>query len=261
MTYEFNLVLFTVFGQLAAGIVLMIWLTGLRRYPESERRAWVAAVISGLLALVGGLPHLTSFSPVIHTLSGLGSSWMSLEILAGGIFGLLVLLRLLNVLKAALNPLLGILAIAFVLVITQIYFQNDVVPLWNTWGTIIAFLSVMLALGGVALPVLAPEVRDSGNLKICLYTFIVGVIFSSALPVFWLGSILAPVNQQILPSFTSAAICMTLTQMGAFALGGIITVAAMPKRPILAGFGAILVLVGALTGRMLFYAANIKLGI
>ena len=262
MSYEFNLVLFTVFGQLAAGLALLAWLTCLHRYPAAERRVWLAVVLSGIIALAGGLPHFTALSPMPFALAGLGSSWLSAEILAGIVFGAAVLLRVGKILKGKHNFLPGILGVVFVLLMAQVYFQNPVLPLWSTWGTILGFLAAMLVLSGAVLPILAPEARsDACFLKASLFAFLAGAIFISVLPIFWLAGVLLPLDPQILRVFVTAAVCMGLTQMAALTVGGILLAASLPNRHILAGLGACLVVAGVLVGRMLFYAAQIKIGL
>lgn len=260
MSYEYSLVIFTVLGQLAAGIALLVCLTGMRAHPEAERRAWIWVLGAGALGAVAAALHLSAFGPAPLSLSRVGSSWLSREILAGGIFGALVVLRLLNVLKAGANWLAGIAAIAFVLAMSQVYSQNVVAPLWNTWGSPISFLATMLLLGGTAILVLAPEARHDGRLTISLSASLIGGFFALALPAFWLGGMLSSLDPVLLGVFATAAAGMTLTQTACYAAGGVLMACGVARARGLLYTGFALLLLGAVVGRMLFYAANIRLG-
>ncbi len=260
LSYEFSLVFFTVFGQTAAGITLMIWLTGLRRWPAAERRAWLAALAFGIVAIIASATHLRSLLPAPYSVTGVGASWLSREILAGGIFGVLVLLRVLRVFTAGFNPVLGVLSVCFILVMAQIYFQNSIVPLWNTWGTIVVFLASMPLLGGAGVAALSPEMKESRPLKTALGAFLLGATFSLAMPAFWLRGVLSPIDPFPLQTFTTAATCMTLIQMAGYVIGGWLLIRGVPNKTPLAIIGWALVIAGAVAGRMLFYAANLKIG-
>ncbi len=260
LSYEFSLVFFTVFGQTAAGLVLLIWLTGLRRWPKAERRAWLVALAFGIVAIISSATHLHSLAPAPYSITGVGSSWLSREILAGGIFGILVLLRVLKVFKAGFNPILGILSICFTLVMTQIYFQNSIVPLWNTWGAFVVFLATMPLLGGAGIAALSPEIKEIRPLKTVFGAFLLGAVFSLAMPIFWLQGVLSPLDPFLLQTFTTAAICMGLTQMAGYVIGGFLLICGVPNKRPLAVLGWVVVIAGAVVGRMLFYAANLKVG-
>ena len=259
MTYEFSLSIFTVFGQLAAGMALMIWLTRLHRFPEVERRAWKVSLALGILAVIAAALHLSVLLPAPLSITKFGSSWLSREIVVGIIFGILMLLRIFSVIKEGLNWLPAIAGICFVLVMSQVYFQNVIVPMWNTWGIVINFIATLL-LGSTAIMAIAPETRKDDALRTCAAAAFLGAVFSLAMPVFWLGSMLAPLEPAMLDTFAIAAICLTLSQMACFSLGGILIIYGLPNKQGLIYLGAILVVVGAVLGRMLFYAANIKIG-
>ena len=260
MTYQYSLVFFTVLGQLAAGIVLLICLTNLHEHPKAERRAWQVAFVLGVIASVAAALHLHSLAPAVFSLKGVGSSWLSREILAGVVFGVLVLLRLGNVVTERINWLAGLAGIAFVLIMSQVYFQNNAVPLWHTWGSVLSFVATMLLLGGVAIMVIAPETRKSPRLAISLSAATVGGLFALALPAFWLGGMLTALDPVLLGVFSTVAICVTLTQTACYAVGGVMMAYGLPRNNTWIYLGSALLLVGAIAGRMLFYAANIRLG-
>ncbi|WFS63153.1 dimethyl sulfoxide reductase anchor subunit [Pseudodesulfovibrio thermohalotolerans] len=257
MTYEYPLVFFTVFGQLSAGIALLVWLTGLRKHPAEERLAWLVALAALAVSGLSAALHLQSYLPAAFALSNVGSSWLSREILMGVVFFVLIGLRVFNVLPAGLNWLVGIGGVAFVLVMSQIYVQNASVPLWNSWGTALAFLGTMLLLGGTAALALAPEGWGRSAVAASVSAAVAGALLALSLPAFWLGGMMAPLNPVMLGVFASAAICVTLTQAACYAVGGALAAYGVPGRRGLVRIGFVVVLVGAVVGRMLFYAANI----
>lgn len=260
MSYEYTLVIFTVLGQLAAGIVLLLCLTGLHAHPEAERRAWKAVLILGVVASVSAALHLRSLGPAVYSMGNVGSSWLSREILAGAVFGVLAVLRLTNVLKAGANWLTAVAGIAFVLTMSQVYAQNAVAPLWNTWGSPLSFLGTMLLLGGAAILVVAPEARRNQALVVSLSAALVGAVFTLVLPAFWLGGMLRSLDPVLLGVFSTAAVGLTLTQTACFATGGVLMACGISRARGLLLAGFVLLLAGAVVGRMLFYAANIRLG-
>jgi len=261
MTYEYPLVLFTVFGQLAAGVALLICLTNLREHPKAELRAWRAALLLGLVAFAAAAFHLHSLSPAVFSLNGVGSSWLSREILAGVLFGGLMALRLFGLVPARANWLVGLAGLGFVLAMSQVYGQNSAAPLWSTWGSPISFLATMLLLGGAAVLVLAPEARENPRLVVSLSAAVAGGLFALVLPAFWLGGMRASLDPVLLGVFSSAAICMTLTQTACYAAGGILMAWGVQRKGAVLPVGFLLLLAGAVVGRMLFYAANIRLGV
>ncbi|MBG0789979.1 MAG: dimethyl sulfoxide reductase anchor subunit [Desulfovibrionaceae bacterium] len=260
MTYEYPLVFFTVLGQLAAGIALLICLTGLQKHPAEERRAWIVSLATLAVAGVSAFFHLQSFGATPFALSNVGSSWLSREILLGAIFFVLIALRVWNVLKAGTNWLVGIVGVIFVLVMSQIYAQNAVAPLWHSWGPILSFLGTMLLLGGTAVLALAPDAWERPAVVAGVSSALVGGLFALSMPIFWVGGVLSPLNPVLLGTFATATICVTLTQMTCFAAGGVLTAFGVPGKRMLAQIGFVIILVGAVVGRMLFYAANIRLG-
>ncbi|WP_461211308.1 dimethyl sulfoxide reductase anchor subunit family protein [Desulfocurvus sp. DL9XJH121] len=260
MSYEYSLVLFTVLGQLAAGIALLVCLTGLHEHPAAERRAWRAVLALGVVAMVAAASHLHSLGPAFFSLNGLGSSWISREICLGAVFGVLVLLRLTGVLPEKGNWLTGAAGVCFVLAMAQIYAGNRSAPLWNTGGSVLSFVASMLLLGGAGIMAVAPEARQDGRLRVSLGVSVVGGLFALALPAFWLGGMQASLDPMLLGVFSTAAVCMTLTQTVCYAAGGVIMVCGMPRRSAFIYLGAALLLAGTIVGRMLFYAANIRLG-
>lgn len=263
MPYEYSLVCFTVFGQLAAGLALLIWLAGLDRFPEIEWAGWSMALVSGIIAAVGATLHLSNPFAGVYSVTQFQHAWLSREILCGAVFGLLVLLRLRGVIGENLNALVGIVGLAFVLVMARVY-RVEIMPLWNTAGTELAFLGTALMLGGAGVAALAvlrdPRAPDCRIVTTGAVACLAGMVGVASQPLFWLGVMPQVAGSALYGSFTTAAVCMGLTQLGAIVVGAVCML--IGRRGLALWFGALLVLSGAVVGRMLFYAAStLKVGI
>ncbi len=81
--WEWPLIIFTVFGQIAIGIILMLWWLNRNRDLESNLFRQGVYVSGGLLivALLASLFHLGHPEAAYRALAHLGSSWLSREIL------------------------------------------------------------------------------------------------------------------------------------------------------------------------------------
>ncbi len=172
---ERALVTFTVLGQAAVGMLaalaLVRWqvpaLVGLGPVPAGPEDGWL---VTPLLA-VGVLLAITAVAAVLHlgsprnawrALTGLGSSWLSREILLGAAFGAAWLLLVVMLSTGVGTPALRawILALAvlpgagMVWAMARVY-RLRTVPVWNSVVTGTAFLLTTVVLGslGAALAV------------------------------------------------------------------------------------------------------------
>lgn len=255
MQYEYSLVCFTVFGQMAAGISLLIWLTGLERFPEIEWMAWITALVAGVLAAVGATLHLANPFAGIYSITQILQAWLSREILCGAVFGLLVVLRLREVIPARLNALIGVVGLAFVLVMARVY-RVDAMPFWNTAGTELSFVGTALVLGSAVVAALWAVQRDTADCRVNGVTLIaglVGLLGMVALPLFWFPMLPQAVGAPLFQSFALATVCMSLTAYVAVVAGGV----CLRGQGMLLRLGLVLVIGGVFVARMLFYAASV----
>ena len=103
-----------------------------------------ACILLGVGALAS-LEHLSDPTVSFYTITNVGTSWLSREILFVGLFGAGLLLWLIT-LNAWARRLAAILGLAFVYVMSRVY-AIPTVPFWNSLFTYWLFLATSLLLG------------------------------------------------------------------------------------------------------------------
>ena len=103
-----------------------------------------ACILLGVGALAS-LEHLSDPTVSFYTITNVGTSWLSREILFVGLFGAGLLLWLIT-LNAWARRLAAILGLAFVYVMSRVY-TIPTVPFWNSLFTYWLFLATSLLLG------------------------------------------------------------------------------------------------------------------
>jgi anaerobic dimethyl sulfoxide reductase subunit B (iron-sulfur subunit) len=141
---EFSLVIFTLCGQMAAGMAVFSLFGGPLSIP-------LLATIGGLIGLGGlaSLLHLGTPLNAWRALNHLKKSWLSREILMFGLFGASWLISL--VMPGMGKLPLALCGLGLVYSMGQVY-RFKAVPAWNTWRTNVAFFlsAGVLGLTGVA---------------------------------------------------------------------------------------------------------------
>ncbi|SHN68479.1 dimethyl sulfoxide reductase anchor subunit family protein [Desulfovibrio litoralis] len=263
ITVQWSLVVFTVLIQLSAGLALLIWLTGLKKFPKTEKVAWIITFLSGVIGFGGAVLHLTMLAHAPYALTQVGHAWLSREILGVSIFGLLVLLRVLNILKAGLNPLIALAGLGLILVVSQVY-RVDVVPFWNTIGTEIGFFGTALALGGAVLAMLSncnPEIAESSTPFISKWLCAIGLFMSCCLVLFGLHNMMNTIAPELIADTTTLIIQLAVAHTLIAGLGCALLFGNKNHTPVIALFAFLVILGGEVIGRILFYLANIRIGI
>ena len=125
-----SLVIFTLLGQAAAGMLILSFFS--RTADTSRAKAWAACILLGVGALAS-LEHLSDPTVSFYTITNVGTSWLSREILFVGLFGAGLLLWLIT-LNAWARRLAAILGLAFVYVMSRVY-TIPTVPFWNSLFT------------------------------------------------------------------------------------------------------------------------------
>lgn len=159
--HELPLVFFTVFGQSAAGLYLIAYLSKKMGMIDEHqlRKANIVAFIAMIIALVIGGLHVGQPLRFFNMLLGVGRSPMSNEALLSGIFvafGAATLLFTLFIKNKALSELCNIATVvfglAFVWSIPQVYNIETVA----NWFTVFTTLQMWMTLfvGGGALAIL-----------------------------------------------------------------------------------------------------------
>ena len=99
MSFEFPLVIFTVFTQLGVGVALFAWwdmlVTPEEAHTKTVRmRVWFCAFVASFVGLAASLFHLGHPLAAYKALYNLGDSWLSRE---GLIFGCFCGLAFINI--------------------------------------------------------------------------------------------------------------------------------------------------------------------
>ncbi len=145
-----SLVIFTILGQSAAGLMLLIALSR-REAASAVRMTWIAAIIL-ITAALASLAHLSDPLVSYYTITNAGTSWLSREILFCGLFGASMLLWIF-VRQRWLLWISGAVGVAFVCVMSRVY-TIPTEPAWNSPFTFWNFLSTSVLLGSSLLLVL-----------------------------------------------------------------------------------------------------------
>lgn len=162
--YEIPLVIFTVFSQWAVGITIAVALlewakpkymntVGKRSLSLSIYTALVVSVVGVLASVL----HINNPLKGVTTLFGLGSSWLSREIVAVIFFNLsLFVLAYLwwkksdqDSVRKHVGTLTALLGVVLVISSAMVYFSMELHPTWNNWTTFANFLLTSLLLGAL----------------------------------------------------------------------------------------------------------------
>lgn len=277
--HEWPLMIFTVFGQCAVGgfIVLALALMkgGLR--PDAQQR--VVACMLGLWVLMGigfiaSMLHLGSPMRAFNSLNRIGASALSNEIASGSLFfavgGIGWLMATLKKMPSALRTLwlivTMVLGVVFVWMMVRVYNTIDTIPTWYSLWTPLGFF-LTLFLGGPLLGYLLLRVAgvDGWAMRLLPAISIFALVVSAIMAVMQ-GTELATIHSSVqqasalVPDYGSlmawriaalalALCCWVVPQVKGY----------QPAVPLLS-VAFILLLVGELIGRGVFYGLHMTVG-
>lgn len=277
--HEWPLMIFTVFGQCVVGgfIVLALALMkgGLR--PDAQQR--VVACMLGLWVLMGigfiaSMLHLGSPMRAFNSLNRIGASALSNEIASGSLFfavgGIGWLLATLKKMPSALRTLwlivTMVLGVVFVWMMVRVYNTIDTIPTWYSLWTPLGFF-LTLFLGGPLLGYLLLRVAgvDGWAMRLLPAISIFALVVSAIMAVMQ-GTELATIHSSVqqasalVPDYGSlmawriaalalALCCWVVPQVKGY----------QPAVPLLS-VAFILLLVGELIGRGVFYGLHMTVG-
>ncbi|EMM0836059.1 dimethyl sulfoxide reductase anchor subunit family protein [Enterobacter ludwigii] len=274
--HEWPLVIFTVFGQCVAGALIVMGLVWLTEKDDAVKTRLVHSMF--FLWLVMGIGFLASVlhlgSPLraFNSLNRVGASALSNEIAAGSVFfavgGFWWLVSVIGKMPPALGKIWlvvsQILGVVFVWAMTRVY-QIDTVPTWYTGYTTLAFF-LTLVLGGPLLAALLLRVANTTyKSTFAASVSVLGLLACVAVIVLQsndLATIHSSVQQAsaLLPDYGALQIWRIV--LLAAGLGCWLCPLMRRQEPkTLALFaGVILVVVGELIGRGLFYGLHMTAG-
>lgn len=271
---ETALLIFSFCMQAAIGVMLFITL-GKQLYKDKQfKRAAVTTAALSVVGVLASLAHLGQPLSALNSLSNIGSSWLSREVLFAGIFmGIAVVYALVQYFKPdnqSLNMSLrwagSAIGLITVFSMGKLY-TTTAVPVWHGINTFVDFYATTIAVG--ALIFLAMGLRELQDVDKRILGFIVlaAVIIQASVAVPYaiglgLNGMAAQASAEILRGMSVAIGLKWLLILGGAgllmwpALQKVGTAEAKSVSGIIYVAGAALVC-GQLIGRYIFYAAMI----
>ncbi|MCV2532082.1 dimethyl sulfoxide reductase anchor subunit family protein [Enterobacter wuhouensis] len=274
--HEWPLVIFTVFGQCVAGALIVMGLAWLSEKDDAIKARIVRSmfflwVVMGI-GFMASVLHLGSPLRAFNSLNRVGASALSNEIAAGSVFfavgGFWWLVSVIGKMPPALGKVWlvvsQILGIVFVWAMTRVY-QIDTVPTWYTGYTTLAFF-LTLFLGGPLLAALLLRVAKAPFKSALTASVSVLALLTTAAVIVLQSNELAAIHSSVqqasalLPDYGSLQVWRLV--LVAAGLGCWICPLVRRQEPkTLALFaGIILVVLGELLGRGLFYGLHMTAG-
>ncbi|ENN6803345.1 dimethyl sulfoxide reductase anchor subunit family protein [Enterobacter ludwigii] len=274
--HEWPLVIFTVFGQCVAGALIVMGLVWLTEKDDAVKTRLVRSMF--FLWLVMGIGFLASVlhlgSPLraFNSLNRVGASALSNEIASGSVFfavgGFWWLVSVIGKMPPALGKIWlvvsQILGVVFVWAMTRVY-QIDTVPTWYTGYTTLAFF-LTLVLGGPLFAALLLRVANTTYKSTFAASVSVLALLACVAVIVLQSNDLATIHSSVQQASA------LLPDYGALQIWRIVLLAAglgcwlcplmrrqEPKALALFA-GVILVVVGELIGRGLFYGLHMTAG-
>ncbi|WP_018213446.1 dimethyl sulfoxide reductase anchor subunit family protein [Desulfitobacterium hafniense] len=178
-TWEFPLVLFTVFGQWAIGLTLAITLveymfgSSLNEAALKKLRMGGIAVLPLVgLGMIFSVFHLGQPLSAIRAISNFGTAKLSMEILAFVIVGVLALIYSYmwwktpsNASKKLVGLAVSVVGLIAIIISSQVYTLPARLA-WNSWQTTAAFVLTALLLGSVSVAFLLSKTEGEAGEKV-----------------------------------------------------------------------------------------------
>lgn len=251
---ELTLIIFTVLGQAAVGLTVMM---ALRQWRTSEGPAgpslsneWMIPGLVLLTALFVSLFHLGHPMGAPRAIVHLSTSWLSRETLAFLVFGALIIVAFFALRKEsasgrALMKLTALVGFAALFVSGMVYSPPSF-PALNNGVPILFYLLTAFILGSAFSSYLAEESKQQLLANILLVSLIVGLVVNLLLPSIWLAG---DKVMQMTGAAYYGSVLYWLRLAGEFGLG-IAILGATKKIPV---WLPVVLLAGELLGRIMIF--------
>ena len=277
--HEWPLMIFTVFGQCVAGGFIVLALALMKGGLSNEQQQRVVLSMFGLWVLMGigfiaSTMHLGSPMRAFNSLNRIGASSLSNEIASGALFfavgGIGWLLAVMKRLPAGLRSLWLVatmaLGIIFVWMMVRVYNTIDTVPTWYTVWTPLSFF-LTLFLGGPLLGYLLLRVAgvDGWAMRLLPVVTLLALV-ASVIVALMQGSELPMIHSSIQQA---SALVPDYGSLMAWRVVALVLALACWVVPLLKGYqpavpllslALVLVLVGEMVGRGIFYGLHMTVG-
>ena len=271
--------IFTVFGQCVAGGFIVLALALMKGGLSNEQQQRVVLSMFGLWVLMGigfiaSTMHLGSPMRAFNSLNRIGASSLSNEIASGALFfavgGIGWLLAVVKKLPAGLRSLwlvaTMVLGILFVWMMVRVYNTIDTVPTWYTVWTPLSFF-LTLFLGGPLLGYLLLRVAgvDGWAMRLLPVVTLLALV-ASVIVALMQGSELPMIHSSIQQA---SALVPDYGSLMAWRVVALVLALACWVVPLLKGYqpavpllslALVLVLVGEMVGRGIFYGLHMTVG-
>ena len=277
--HEWPLMIFTVFGQCVAGGFIVLALALMKGGLSNEQQQRVVLSMFGLWVLMGigfiaSTMHLGSPMRAFNSLNRIGASSLSNEIASGALFfavgGIGWLLAVVKKLPAGLRSLwlvaTMVLGILFVWMMVRVYNTIDTVPTWYTVWTPLSFF-LTLFLGGPLLGYLLLRVAgvDGWAMRLLPVVTLLALV-ASVIVALMQGSELPMIHSSIQQA---SALVPDYGSLMAWRVVALVLALGCWVVPLLKGYqpavpllslAFVLVLVGEMVGRGIFYGLHMTVG-
>lgn len=276
--HEWPLMVFTVLGQCVAGgfiVMALALLTGVSERAQQKRVHWTMIVLWVLMGIgfMASVLHLGSPLRAFNSLNRIGESALSNEIASGSVFfavgGFWWLITVLGKMPQALGKiwmvLTMILGVFFVWMMCKVYLI-DTVPTWYSAYTPLSFFLTMF-IGGPLLGYLLLSVAGvtGWGMRFLPAISLLAVVISSVV-VMLQGTDLATIHSSIAQASTLVSQYGALMSWRLLVLALALACWIIPQlkggqaNPAVLTFAFVLIIVGELIGRGVFYGLHMTVG-
>lgn len=270
---EWVLVIFTVALQAAVGLLFWTAVTKARQKEFELKSPVVVAVVLTAVAMVASLGHLGTPLRAFNALFNFGSSWLSREIVLTAAFlavsaGAWYLERrgADEGTKKASYWLAAVVGVCAIISMAMVYIRT-VIPAWGTWYTMVDFFLTSFILGGSLLLVLARANKETLTAVAGITDGIMAlVLLYAALTIPYLaglssGNGAAAASAALLAGRFRVLLVLKWLLVFAGAMLGLVAKRDQEKAPGYLSWALVVLAVGFVAGRYLFYATGVATGI
>ncbi len=258
--YDWTLIVFTVLAQFGAGTAIFASIANSYNEMQIAKKMWISIFIIMSLAGIVSTLHLQNPFNAFYTITQIGHSWLSREILAVGIFTGLVFLQIIK-LNNILAKLTAVMGMILVFVISQVYASVASMPFWSNVGTLIAFFGTAFLLGGAFALLLGKNIEQGYYRNMAVCSVVLGAILSLGAKLGWIPVLINETVLNVPEIFSSSLYHITLQVL--FIAIGLISI--LPKKmsqsSAVLSLGVLCFLLAELSSRTIFFIAQLKIGV
>ncbi len=257
---EWSLIIFTTFCQMSIAFAIIASLMAAIEERKSSKILWFLSLITVGIGGIASLLHLQNPFNALYTLTQIGSSWLSREIVSVGLFGALVFWQVIKGSKI-IGYLTSIVGLLLVYVMSQVYASVEEMPYWRFLSTGFAFYGTTALFSGAVGYIASRNLESNAFKKFSIVAYVAGLIFVLAAKIAWVTTSLKNPNLAIPEHFTQGYFNLDI-QLLALLFASVLLLIKKPIKFPIAMYLAFLILIcGELAGRAVFFLAQFKIGV